>query len=386
GNPSAYGSAAGSPNNAIYVNDNGRIGINTTAPTSGVEIKYNGSSAHNVRIEGNPADSPSSTSHTQLLLVGTGTYAEARLGFSTRKPDGSEHGTAYIKSVASEERGGELLFQTRRPGLGGPLNEYMRITGTGLVGINAADPQARLDIGEGPAWATDPFGNQWGKAISVSNRNAIEFVAGSGNTRFGIGARHGQNGLYFMLATGPSADSTAIYPMMVHSNGNVGIHTTSPSTELHVEGTTTTGVLQITGGADLAEPFAMTDADAIEPGMVVAIDPKNPGQLRLAGSAYDRGVAGIVSGAGGITPGITLQQEGTLAVGDHPVSLSGRVYVWADASYGSIAPTDLLTSSDTLGHAMKVSNYENAHGAIIGKAMTGLEEGTGLVLVLVTLH
>jgi hypothetical protein len=57
-----------------------------------------------------------------------------------------------------------------------------------------------------------------------------------------------------------------------------------------------------------------------------------------------------------------------------------------DASFGAIAPGDLLTSSDTPGHAMKASDHERSHGCVIGKAMTGLEEGRGLVLVLVNLH
>jgi hypothetical protein len=35
---------------------------------------------------------------------------------------------------------------------------------------------------------------------------------------------------------------------------------------------------------------------------------------------------------------------------------------------------------------MKVTDREKAQGAIIGKAMTGLKEGKGLVLVLVTLQ
>ena len=52
----------------------------------------------------------------------------------------------------------------------------------------------------------------------------------------------------------------------------------------------------------------------IEPGMVVAIDPQHPGQLQLASRAYDRTVAGCVSGANGINPGLTMQQEGTAAV------------------------------------------------------------------------
>jgi hypothetical protein len=35
---------------------------------------------------------------------------------------------------------------------------------------------------------------------------------------------------------------------------------------------------------------------------------------------------------------------------------------------------------------MKADNREKAHGAIIGKAMTGLKEGKGLVLALVNLQ
>jgi hypothetical protein len=62
------------------------------------------------------------------------------------------------------------------------------------------------------------------------------------------------------------------------------------------------------------------------------------------------------------------------------------VYCWCDASGGAIEPGDMLTTSDTPGHAMKVTDYPRAQGAIIGKAMTSLEEGRGLVLVLVNLQ
>ena len=48
---------------------------------------------------------------------------------------------------------------------------------------------------------------------------------------------------------------------------------------------------------------------------------------------------------------------------------------------------DLLTTSDMPGYAMKVTDYDRANGAIIGKAMTGLPAGDkGLVLVLVSLQ
>jgi len=81
-----------------------------------------------------------------------------------------------------------------------------------------------------------------------------------------------------------------------------------------------------------------------------------------------------------------MGQKDSAADGVYPVALSGRVYCWADASTGAIRPGDLLTTSSIPGHAMKVSDHTRALGAIIGKAMTSLEKGKGLVLVLVSLQ
>jgi hypothetical protein len=142
--------------------------------------------------------------------------------------------------------------------------------------------------------------------------------------------------------------------------------------------------LEVRGGCDLAEPFAMSEPN-IPKGAVVVIDEDHPGQLKLSTRAYDTHVAGVVSGANGVQPGIALKQEGTLDQGEN-VALSGRVYVQADAAYGPIQPGDLLTTSDTPGCAMKASDPARAQGAILGKAMTGLKEGRGTVLVLVTLQ
>ncbi len=163
---------------------------------------------------------------------------------------------------------------------------------------------------------------------------------------------------------------------------------TSTGTALTVSGTTTTQVLTITGGADIAEPFNIHAAEgtAIVPGMVVSIDPARTGELRVSDAAYDRTVAGIISGANGVNPGLTLTQAGTVADGKHPVALTGRVWVLADATHGPITAGDLLTTSDTPGHAMKGGDTAKSVGATIGKAMSSLESGKGYVLVLVNLH
>jgi hypothetical protein len=102
--------------------------------------------------------------------------------------------------------------------------------------------------------------------------------------------------------------------------------------------------------------------------------------------AYDTRVAGVISGAGGVRPGLLMGQRESVADGDHPVALTGRVYCLADASQGPIVPGDLLTTSATPGHAMAASDHARSHGATLGKAMTALETGRGLVLVLVSLQ
>ena len=195
---------------------------------------------------------------------------------------------------------------------------------------------------------------------------ALRFGYGSGEA---IGSKRtageGQYGLDFYTAFAKR--------MSIANNGNAWF-----------AGDVSMASLTIRGGADLAEPFRMSEED-IPRGSVVIIDEENPGKLRVSSEPYDTRVAGIVSGANGINPGIALHQEGMIEGGQN-VALSGRVYVLADATQGPIKPGDLLTTSSTPGHAMKVIEPNRAQGAILGKAMSTLKEGKGMVLVLVTLQ
>ena len=172
-----------------------------------------------------------------------------------------------------------------------------------------------------------------------------------------------------------SSNSAASKGIDIYEDGSVS-----------VTGQLTCASLKLTGGSDIAEPFNVGKADNIIPGMVMAIDTKEPGKLKLADKCYDRCVAGVISGAGNITPGMLMSQKGSVADGEYPVALTGRVFCWADASYGSIEVGDLLTTSEAPGYAMKVSDLAKAQGAILGKAMTSLKEGQGLILILVTLQ
>lgn len=120
--------------------------------------------------------------------------------------------------------------------------------------------------------------------------------------------------------------------------------------------------------------------------MVVSIDNSQIGRMKITTRPYDKSVAGIISGANGIHPGITLRQKGSVADGEMPIASLGRVWCLCDAdANGPIHTGDMLTTSPIPGHAMKVRSYRKAEGAVIGKAMSSLKSGRGLVLVLVSL-
>lgn len=185
--------------------------------------------------------------------------------------------------------------------------------------------------------------------------------------------------------------------LLQNNPGNVGIGVPSfdnPQEKLHVNGnvkcnTTKCNTVIINGGSDVAEPYDIAPSGDVEPlpGMVVAIDPAMIGKLRVCDAGYDRAVAGIISGANGVSPGLVLSQTGTVADGEHPVASAGRVWCYVDADAGgAVVPGDLLTSSSTPGHAMKVADAARANGAILGKAMSPLPSGKGFVLVLVSLQ
>lgn len=260
-------------------------------------------------------------------------------------------------------------------GGGGPPSSLngIAINKLGNVGIGTNTPQAKFNV-VGTSWFqgdTTPLPAAAGKGILIGFSGEQGYISA-----FDYGTFTPKN---LLLNLG---------------GGNVGIGTTNPQAKLDVAGIIKTSTLQITGGSDLAEKFEITKvfkngkevgANEIKFGMVMAIDPLQAGKLTLSRTAYNRRVAGVISGANNLSAGLLLPNL-TDTEDAEPIALSGRVWVYADATRNPIAPGDLLTTSATPGHAMKVTNYRKAQGAIIGKAMSGLKTGRGLVLVLVTLQ
>jgi len=133
--------------------------------------------------------------------------------------------------------------------------------------------------------------------------------------------------------------------------------------------------------ADCAEEFDFV-TDVVEPGTVVVIGDDE--RLQPCTTAYDRRVAGVVSGAGRFRPAIVLDRR---AGRTRPaVAMIGKVECKVDAGYGAIRCGDLLVSSPTSGHAMRGGDSASTPGAVLGKALRGLDAGTGLVPILVCLQ
>jgi hypothetical protein len=282
------------------------------------------------------------------------------------------------------------------------MRAYMDGLGTGgggEIALYANDGSSSLKL----------YGNSssgGGGEVSVMNSSSTEVAELVGNTYGGSLTLRDEAGGHTVVIS--SSGTTGGYGYWYQGDGQLGVsvdgdyggagyisvYGTNGTAKITLNGNSsgdgriTCDVLQINGGADLSEQFDINaGTDEIKPGMIVSIDTKNPGELVLSTKAFDRTVAGVVSGAGGVKSGMLMGQTGTKAAGKHPVALTGRVYCYVDADAGgSVAPGDLITPSSSPGHGMKVTDHVQAQGAIIGKAMSSLTSGKGLVLVLVSLQ
>ena len=175
----------------------------------------------------------------------------------------------------------------------------------------------------------------------------------------------------------------AANPWVVTKAGNVGIGTLTPQAKLHVQGDIIATGDIVLQNADCAEEFAVKDVELIEPGTVMVLGEE--GSLCQSTHAYDKKVAGVISGAGDFKPGLILDRQAG-STDRLTISLMGKAYCKVDAQYAAIEVGDLLTTSPTSGHAMEATDPTKAFGAVIGKALKPLKEGTGLIPILISLQ
>jgi hypothetical protein len=351
---------------ASGIHNLGHVGVGTAA-----------TSQHVLRV-----DSGNSNANTAFFSSSNATYASLFVRNSAPGGYGFFDDTSERHYLY-----GNLGFGTVTPGMridAVATNAAGRFDGTGNFNIPVPGEGVRSALFVHGRTGTG-FGGAACGGIYSSSTDA-RAVSGWSNTNWGVDGNCTQSGCYGVLGTpgegvfGYSPNTALPAGKFLCPSGGVAIE---------AQGLVKVKTLQILGGADLAEPFdvaAARDASA-EPGTVVVIDEARPGDLRVSDRAYDTRVAGVISGANDLAPGMVMKAEHSEdADGAHPVALTGRVWCKVDASFGSVKPGDLLTTSPTHGHAMKANDAGRRAGAVIGKAMTSLEDGRGLVLVLVNLQ
>lgn len=140
------------------------------------------------------------------------------------------------------------------------------------------------------------------------------------------------------------------------------------------------------GGADFAESVAVAAGpERYEPGDLLVVDPTLDRHLALSSKPYATSVAGIHSTRPGILAMPHSATDGPAAA-EVPVAIVGIVPCKVSAENGPIRRGDLLVSSSTPGHAMRRSDRDRMLGAVVGKALGELRQGTGIIEVLVTLQ
>lgn len=152
--------------------------------------------------------------------------------------------------------------------------------------------------------------------------------------------------------------------------------------DVHVTGNLTSDGDIFLTNADFAEDFDIV-GEPCGAGTVMVLSQN--GGLEGSTKAYDKKVAGILSGAGNYKPGIVLDRHSS-KTGRQPLAMVGKAYCKVDADIIPIEVGDLLTTSDVPGHAMKATDFSKTSGTVIGKALQPMDKGKGLIAVLVSLQ
>ena len=346
----------------------GNVGIGTTSPGELLHVRKDQNAITRILVENATAGAAafpefqarndlahaaqfgiySSTTTTAGALAGDNAY------FYTSSP-AAFIGTGHASGVIKFATGSSLL-------------ERMRIDSSGNVGIGTSAPSDLLQV-DAPAG--------WGMRIRYSGDG--QYLRFSANQVASFTSAGGANNLYLNGGSGNVGIGTLTlnsgYRLDVNGNTNV-------TGNLNTTGTITGGNI-VAKYQDVAE--WVPSSEEISSGTVVVLDSTKSNQVIISTQAYDTRVAGVISEQ----PGIALGESGK---GKVLVATTGRVVVKVDASNGPIHIGDLLVTSDIPGAAMKsepimIGNRKmHTPGTLIGKALEPLENGSGKILVLLSLQ
>ena len=213
GNVFSFGFADAVSDNNININTSHNVGIGTDTPITKLHIQNNTSTVYDATAY-----------QHDLFIEKRNTAGNNQVGsirFAVTGHDGSTTAEASIGVLqTSNAHSGNLVFGTRHSGT---RAERMRIASDGNVGINYADPKAKLHV-RAPqndtmitANAFAAFDGTGGDGIIIGARNSSPFTA------------------YIQSGYTPNIGTSHHYPLSLNPHGgNVGVGIASPGARFHV--------------------------------------------------------------------------------------------------------------------------------------------------------
>jgi hypothetical protein len=307
-----------------------------------------------------------------------------------------EGGTGVYGKGTSTSGSGVWGTSTSGTGVWGTSTNGTGVNGQGATGVKGTSSTAYGDgvEGEGPSGvygrSTSPDGCG-GCFVNVDGGIAL-YAYGNGGTANlatlrvdnsksgdGMAAYLTNNSGY---ATAHLQNSGSGEVLVLQSNGGRFLRAVDASWDakfrLEGDGKVRSDVGFYTPASDFAE--MLPAAEGLQPGDVLVIGPD--GKLTRASEPYQANVAGVYSTQPGFLGGQPVQGEAT---GTIPLAITGVVPVKVSAENGAIRPGDLLVTSSIPGYAMKAGSNP-PQGTVIGKALEGLDQGTGTIKMLATLQ
>lgn len=393
----------------------GNVGIGTTAPGALLQVGSTYSQNPSIMIGGQ--DSNNSSTGSYSLLFGAFRDVESIVSGIVATPAwtccGGYPASGY-PGIRLNTLGFYPVYDPANPAAYSPS---MLINVNGNVGVGTMNPLAKLQVagnvmvGNIAPDCNSPSGLQFYNGISnllldcnqnvyllsgMTINNNGQLVA---QTASPVGLYTQNDGFHFIADTGktPGAPYSVTERMTIASTtGNVGIGTTSPGYKLDVagqihasgivfaDGSSINGLSSLCQGGDYAESVDVSgDRTKYQAGDVLVIDPNSPGKFLKSAEAYSTAVTGIYS----TKPGVVGRRQTTEKNPDEvPMAMIGIVPTKVSAENGPVKPGDLLVTSSTLGYAMKGTDRSRMLGAVVGKALGGLDSGMGVIEVVVTLQ
>jgi hypothetical protein len=357
----------------IFQSTTGFIGIGTTAPTVSLDI-----------FSSNP--------------VGPTGYGPITL-WSENSADNAQ---GAIYAVASSAVGGIAINGEAYYGTG--IGVIGQGNGYGVIGTTSNATDFAVGVNGNALATTGPSLGVWGQSNSPDGTGGF-FQSNSltaGNGLVGVSyATSGFSAAVKGIAVGQTGSGAAVFGQASSPAGIAGLFNSIGGGNILVGGIgqTNVSVFRVDGtgrvfadggfqpnGADFAESMAVTgDRKQYAVGDLLVIDSTSKRHLAMAQQPYSTLVAGIYSTKPGLL-GSTHAVNEPAATNEIPLAVVGIVPCKVTAENGAIQAGDLLVASSTSGHAMKGTDRSRMLGAVVGKALEPLSEGSGVILVLVTLQ